>query len=643
MASRIGSAYVDVSANRKPLKKDLDKARKDVKNATGRMQKNIDKINWRVVGASALAAAVVVGIAMKKCIDAASALQEVQNKFDVVFAGQQDKAEAWSKTLVESYMMSTRESKQYLSSVQDLLVPMGMAASAAGEMSNEVVKLSADLGSFNDLPTGDVMRDIQSALVGEYQTMRKYGVVLSATIVQQEALNMGLADTVKELTAADKAQAAFKLITEGSTAAIGDSARSADSYANIQKKLGSAVEDLAANIGRDLLPMISDLSSALVIAINWMNKLFGERSTEDQITQLTKLRDEVIKYGANEIEAADIIVSASKRRTEEIINGYNLEIMALQEQQKLKKDLEDKERQRKEEAVDNAKQVAQDAEAEKIETEKKKEALEERLELVKEFNEMYDESQLDKYELETKRVDEMIEKYREAGADEVKLTQLKNKKLATIEAKKVAEELKARQKYNAAKLELESALQDNLLNLAASMAKEGSAIGKAIFMFQQIKAIKESIMLTGVAVMQAAASTPPPANIPLIASAKALGALNTGIIAAQAITGFARGGIFDEERYEQFAKGGIVSKPTLFNRNLGLLGEAGPEVIMPLSRTKSGKLGVAVAESGGSQPQIIIDAPLISIGGSLIADDDTFQDFVEEIFERMEELKKLGY
>jgi len=56
-----------------------------------------------------------------------------------------------------------------------------------------------------------------------------------------------------------------------------------------------------------------------------------------------------------------------------------------------------------------------------------------------------------------------------------------------------------------------------------------------------------------------------------------------------------------------FARGGVVSSPTMFpmagGRN-GLMGEAGPEAIMPLKRTASGDLGVRVDGSRGGSTQV---------------------------------------
>jgi phage-related minor tail protein len=59
-----------------------------------------------------------------------------------------------------------------------------------------------------------------------------------------------------------------------------------------------------------------------------------------------------------------------------------------------------------------------------------------------------------------------------------------------------------------------------------------------------------------------------------------------------------------------FAMGGIVDKPTLFKfanggaGRLGLMGEAGPEAIMPLRRLPSGRLGVESAGSGGNSVRV---------------------------------------
>jgi hypothetical protein len=67
-------------------------------------------------------------------------------------------------------------------------------------------------------------------------------------------------------------------------------------------------------------------------------------------------------------------------------------------------------------------------------------------------------------------------------------------------------------------------------------------------------------------------------------------------------TPFARGGVFSQGRVTPFAQGGVVAAPTYFpmRGGAGLMGESGPEAIMPLARGPDGKLGVA--GGGGARP-----------------------------------------
>ncbi|MBW1847967.1 MAG: hypothetical protein JRJ27_12680, partial [Deltaproteobacteria bacterium] len=255
---KLGGIYISVRAKTSQLDRDLKKAKTKVERTAIRMEMAINKISFARVGVAVMAFAAAYAYGMKKAIDAASDLQEVQGKFDVVFKAHKEQAEDMAKVLVDSYAMSTREAKQYLSSIQDLLVPMGMAADKALLMSNKVVQLAADLGSFNNLPTATVMLDIQSALVGNFETMKKYGVILNETVIKQEALNMGLWDGKGMVDANTKAQIAYKLMIKGSAAAIGDQQRTMGSYANQMKKLRAQIEITAATIGKELLPVVTE-------------------------------------------------------------------------------------------------------------------------------------------------------------------------------------------------------------------------------------------------------------------------------------------------------------------------------------------------------------------------------------------------
>tara|TARA_R110000823_G_scaffold5838_4_gene23035 strand:+ start:20 stop:1180 length:1161 start_codon:yes stop_codon:yes gene_type:complete len=80
----------------------------------------------------------------------------------------------------------------------------------------------------------------------------------------------------------------------------------------------------------------------------------------------------------------------------------------------------------------------------------------------------------------------------------------------------------------------------------------------------------------------------------------------TGNVAGGVLPGFtapmAKGGAFSNGNIIPFAKGGVVNSPTLFPmaKGAGLMGEAGPEAVMPLSRGANGKLGVSASGGAGT-------------------------------------------
>jgi len=80
----------------------------------------------------------------------------------------------------------------------------------------------------------------------------------------------------------------------------------------------------------------------------------------------------------------------------------------------------------------------------------------------------------------------------------------------------------------------------------------------------------------------------------------------------------ADGNAFAANGVVPYRKGGVVNSPTYFKyggSNLGIMGEAGPEAIMPLKRGRGGKLGVIAQGGGGANITVNVDASGSSVEG----------------------------
>ena len=194
---------------------------------------------------------------ISKPIDTASDYDEVFSKFNVVFGEYTENVRQWAKDVGNAetgFGRSEMALLSMLSTMQDTFVPMGFARKEASELSKSLVALAVDVASFNNKMDEDVIADFQSAIVGNHETVRKYGIVITEATLKEEALTSGITDNVKAMTNEEKIRARLNIITKGTTDAQGDALRTAKGDANTRKRLNAILEDTSKILGEKLLP-----------------------------------------------------------------------------------------------------------------------------------------------------------------------------------------------------------------------------------------------------------------------------------------------------------------------------------------------------------------------------------------------------
>ena len=206
---------------------------------------------------------------------------EIDSKFSAVFKHLTQEASDWAIGFGKSVGRATMDVKQWMATLQDTFVPLGFARSKASEMSKSLVELGVDVASFSNKASSDVIRDFTSALVGNHETVRKYGIIISEGAIAQEALNLGLKKNYSQLTDLEKVQARYNIILNGTKDAQGDALRTANELANVEKRKEAIRKDMLEMMGRKLIPLTKTYNELM---IDWYQNLIP---IKEQITEIS--------------------------------------------------------------------------------------------------------------------------------------------------------------------------------------------------------------------------------------------------------------------------------------------------------------------------------------------------------------------
>jgi len=242
-------------ADTKDFIKGLDKADKETRSFSDKLGSALKTgaLAFAALGAAAGAMAIKIG---KDAIGAASDFSEEISKSTELFG----KAQKGIQDFAEQAARKLGQTRQEALAAANNFAIFGKAAGLGGEelstFSTDFVALASDLASFNNTSPEEALQAIGSALRGEAEPIRKYGILLNDATLKQEALTLGIIKNTKQaLTPQQKILAAQAAIYKQSTAAQGDFERTSGGLANKQRILKATIEDLKIELGTALLPI----------------------------------------------------------------------------------------------------------------------------------------------------------------------------------------------------------------------------------------------------------------------------------------------------------------------------------------------------------------------------------------------------
>ena len=138
-----------------------------------------------------------------------------------------------------------------------LLTGFGDTAERAQLMSQNLTQLGYDISSFFNISIEDAMQKLQSGISGELEPLRRLGYDLSQARLEQTALNLGIKESVANMTQAEKAELRSYAIMTQVTTAQGDMARTLEAPANQLRILQAQLTQAARAIGNIFIPALN--------------------------------------------------------------------------------------------------------------------------------------------------------------------------------------------------------------------------------------------------------------------------------------------------------------------------------------------------------------------------------------------------
>lgn len=240
--------------------------------------KSLKSMASKVLGAVGITLSVAgIKSAIDGCVEVASSIEEMQNKFDVVFGDMRNEVDKWAQEYSDAIGRNKNDIKTYLADQQNLLVGFGMTRQAGAEMAEQMTSLALDLASFGNMDETASVNAMTKAVMGESEAAKTLGAVLNDSTRAQAMATLGLKGTYDKLDQLTKMQVNYQAILQQSPDAIGDCQRSLDSYESTKKRYIAKLKEIKTIVGQFFLPtyqkILSIGANGLTMIRDWLQKL----------------------------------------------------------------------------------------------------------------------------------------------------------------------------------------------------------------------------------------------------------------------------------------------------------------------------------------------------------------------------------
>lgn len=198
-----------------------------------------------------------IGHSIAQAVTESNKYQEDLNLFTVALGQYAAEAQNYAEKVSDVMGIDPAQWLRNQGVFNTLLTGFGDTAERAQLMSQNLTQLGYDISSFFNISIEDAMQKLQSGISGELEPLRRLGYDLSQARLEQTALNLGIKESVANMTQAEKAELRYYAIMTQVTTAQGDMARTLEAPANQLRILQAQLTQAARAIGNIFIPALN--------------------------------------------------------------------------------------------------------------------------------------------------------------------------------------------------------------------------------------------------------------------------------------------------------------------------------------------------------------------------------------------------
>lgn len=198
-----------------------------------------------------------IGHFIAQAVTESNKYQEDLNLFTVALGQYASEAQNYAEKVSDVMGIDPAQWLRNQGVFNTLLTGFGDTAERAQLMSQNLTQLGYDISSFFNISIEDAMQKLQSGISGELEPLRRLGYDLSQARLEQTALNLGIKESVANMTQAEKAELRYYAIMTQVTTAQGDMARTLEAPANQLRILQAQLTQAARAIGNIFIPALN--------------------------------------------------------------------------------------------------------------------------------------------------------------------------------------------------------------------------------------------------------------------------------------------------------------------------------------------------------------------------------------------------